>query len=189
MPFDHPKMRSILELIPDDKLLIIDFNVHSKHTNNILYQNFGSSVYKGLTAVLKNIKRYNNFVFLYPEYTDHPYDSVLFFEKFCKDHKIKHSILTDSSKFNVEKGTAYFSVSDRLLGVFLEQCRLKNFEPGLDTGIISYNETPMKKFIYKGITVISTDFYELGKKAAEFIANDNPMHYCVPTNIYIRESL
>ena len=189
MPFDHPKMSSILDLIPDDKLLLIDFNVHSKPTDNILYQNFGSSVYKVLTAVLQNIKRYNNFVFLYPEYTDHPYDSVLFFEKFCKDHKIKHSILTDSSKFNVEKGTAYFSVSDRLLGVFLEQCRLKNFEPGLDTGIISYNETPMKKFIYKGITVISTDFYELGKKAAEFIANDNPMHYCVPTNIFIRESL
>jgi len=189
MPFDHPKMKSILDLIPEDKLLIIDFNIHSKPTNNILYQNFGTSVYEGLTSVLLNINQYKKFVFLYPEYTDHPYDSVLFFEKFCVDHNIKYSILTDSSQFEVEKDTAYFSVSDRMLGRFLEQCHSKNLEPGKDIGIISYNETPMKKFIYKGITVISTDFYEMGKKAAEFVASDNKMRYCVPTKIYIRESL
>ena len=189
MPFDHPKMKSILDLIPEDKLLIIDFNIHTKPAHNILYQNFGTSVYEGLTSVLQNIIQYNKFVFLYPEYTDHPYDSVIFFERFCIDHNIKHSILTDSSKFKVERGTAYFSVSDRMLGRFLEQCRSKNLEPGRDTGIISYNETPMKKFIYKGITVISTDFYEMGKKAAEFVAADNKMSYCVPTKTVIRESL
>lgn len=189
MPFDHPKMKSILDLIPEDKLLIIDFNIHFKPTSNTLYQNFDTSVYEGLSSVLPNINKYKNFVFLYPEYTDHPYASVLFFEKFCKDHNIKYSILTDSSNFNVEAGTAYFCVSDRMLGRFLEQCRAKNFEPGRDTGIISYNETPMKKFIYKGITVISTDFYEMGKKAAEFCANDGNMRYCVPTEVHIRESL
>jgi DNA-binding LacI/PurR family transcriptional regulator len=47
----------------------------------------------------------------------------------------------------------------------------------------------MKKFIYKGITVISTDFRMLGRKAAEFVANDAPMRVCVPTTIHIRESL
>jgi len=189
MPFDHPEMKSILDLIPEGKLLIIDFNIHFKPTNNILYQNFDTSVYEGLRRVLPNINKYKNFIFLYPEYTDHPYASVLFFEKFCKDHKIKYSVLTDSSNFNVEAGTAYFSVSDRMLGRFLEQCRAKNLEPGRDTGIISYNETPMKKFIYKGITVISTDFYEMGKKAAEFVASNNKMRYCVPTKVHIRESL
>ena len=47
----------------------------------------------------------------------------------------------------------------------------------------------MKKFIYKGITVVSTDFKELGTKAAEFITEDKPMHYYVPTKLTIRESL
>ncbi|HKL72289.1 MAG TPA: GntR family transcriptional regulator [Marinilabiliaceae bacterium] len=189
MPFDHDGMEDILSLIPDDKLLIIDWNIHTKESNNLLYQDFGKSVYEGLEEVLPLLTRYKKFEFLYPEYTNHPYETVSFFEKFCKDHKIKYSVLTDSTKFNVEQGKAYFSVSDRMLGKFLEQCRSKNLEPGTDTGIISYNETPMKKFIYKGITVITTDFDEMGRKAAEFVVNDSVMTYCVPTHVYIRESL
>ncbi|MFV5694476.1 hypothetical protein ACM55G_03420 [Flavobacterium sp. LB3P122] len=47
----------------------------------------------------------------------------------------------------------------------------------------------MKKFIYKGVSVISTDFKELGTKGAEFITNDEPMQYYVSTNLIIRESL
>lgn len=189
MPFKHSEMESVLSMIPEEKLLLIDFNVHAKSTNNLLFQDFGSAVYSGLKTVLPLINKYKHFQFIYPEYTDHPYDSVIHFDKFCKDYNISHSVLTDSSSFNVEAGTTYFSVSDRMLGRFLEQCRSKNLEPGKDTGIISYNDTPMKKFIYKGITVISTDFYEMGKKAAEFVINNDKMRYCVPTKVHIRESL
>ena len=76
-----------------------------------------------------------------------------------------------------------------MLGQFLSQCRMRKLEPGIDTGIISYNETPMKQFIYKGITVLSTDFEMLGKKAADFVVNDLPMNFCVPTSMIVRESL
>lgn len=189
MPFDHPEMENILGMIPEDKLLLIDWNIYSKSTNNVLYQDFGVSVYKGLKTVLPLINKYKHFQFIYPEYTDHPYESVLFFKEFCKDYNIPYSVLTDSLKFNVEEGTVYFSVSDRMLGRFLEQCQSKNFEPGVDAGIISYNETPMKKFIYKGITVISTDFHEMGKRAARFVSSNDKLQYCVPTKVHIRESL
>lgn len=189
MPFDHYEMKDVLSLIPEDKLLIIDWNIHTKEANNILHQDFGVSVYNELNKALPLLSRYEKFQFLYPEYTNHPYESVLYFEKFCKKHRIKHSVLTDSTMFNVEAGTVYFTVSDRMLGNFLEQCRAKNLEPGVETGIISYNETPMKKFIYKGITVISTDFFEMGKRAAGFVVNDNKMRFCVPTKIHIRKSL
>lgn len=80
-------------------------------------------------------------------------------------------------------------MSDRVLGSFLEQCKEKNLEPGEDVGFLSYNETPMKKFIYKGISVVSTDFNELGTKAAAFITHDEVMQCYVPTNLILRESL
>jgi len=51
------------------------------------------------------------------------------------------------------------------------------------------NLLPMKKFIYKGITVVTTDFKELGTKGAEFITKDEPMQYYVSTKLIIRESL
>ncbi len=190
MPFAHKGIDNVLGQIPDDKLLIIDWNVHSTENHNMLYQDFGQALNDRLEELLPHILKYDKgFVFLYPEYTNHPFESVEYFKIFCKKHNIKHSILTNSSQFKVEKDVVYLSVSDRLLGRFLEQCRDKELKPGVDTGIISFNETPMKKFIYEGITVISTDFYEMGKKAAEFAGSDIEMKYCVPTYAYIRKSL
>jgi hypothetical protein len=47
----------------------------------------------------------------------------------------------------------------------------------------------MKKFIYKGISVISTDFKALGIMAAEFITKGEPIQHFVPTQLILRESL
>jgi DNA-binding LacI/PurR family transcriptional regulator len=116
-------------------------------------------------------------------------ETITFFKKFCKKNDFECQIITNPKDFNIEKNIAYISVSDRILGNFLEQCREKDFEPGVDVGFLSYNETPMKKFIYKGISVVSTDFKQLGTKAAEFITKEQPMQIYVPTELTIRESL
>ncbi len=189
MPFDDPSMEDTLNLLPDDKLLLIDWNIHAKETHNVLYQDFGLPVLDELEKVLHLLRKYERLVFIYPEYTNHPYDSVEYFKKFCRKHHFKYEVLKDSNQFDIRKGVAYLSVSDRILGRFLEQTREKGLEPGDDVGFISYNETPMKKFIYKGITVLSTNFQMLGQKAAEFVSNDEPMKICVPTTIRVRESL
>ncbi len=189
MPFDHSSMKETLSLIPHEKLLLIDWNIFSSENTNVLYQDFGRPLFDELESALHLIKKYKRFQFVYPEYTNHPYESVEFFIRFCKKHHIKFDVLKNSNLFEIEKGVAYISVSDRILGRFLEQTREKNLEPGQDVGFISYNETPMKKFIYKGITVLSTDFQMLGIKAAEFVANDTQMRLCVPTTLRIRESL
>ena len=47
----------------------------------------------------------------------------------------------------------------------------------------------MKKFIYKGISVISTDFKEMGAKSALFINQETPIQCYVPTKLILRESL
>ena len=41
-----------------------------------------------------------------------------------------------------------------------------NLVIGKQVGIISYNETPLKKIILNGITTISTDFEAMGIEAA-----------------------
>jgi DNA-binding LacI/PurR family transcriptional regulator len=63
------------------------------------------------------------------------------------------------------------------------------FEPGSEAGVISYNDTPMKKYVKNGITVISTDFDLMGQKAAEFVASNKPMQFEVPTRLLLRSSL
>jgi DNA-binding transcriptional regulator YhcF (GntR family) len=189
MNFDNKEILSVLKNIPNQKLLLIDWKIYSKPKNNFVFQDFGKAFYDSLTEAIDLLKKYKEIVFVYPSYTNHPKESLTFFKKFIKDYNLNHSIITNANDFNIEENKAYISVSDRILGVFLEQCKEKNLEPGKDIGFLSYNETPMKKFIYKGISVISTNFKELGTKGAEFITKEEPMQHFVSTNLIIRESL
>lgn len=189
MNFEDKNVSTILSNIANDKLLLIDWNIHAKPENNYVFQDFGRAFFDALKEAIPLFLKYNELIFVYPDYTNHPIETVLFFKKFCKEFDFKHKVVRKSSDFNIEKNKAYISVSDRILGIFLEQSREKNLEPGTDVGFLSYNDTPMKKFIYKGISVISTDFKELGTKGAEFISNDTTIQYYVPTKLIIRESL
>lgn len=189
MNFDDAQIPSIVSKISNDKLLLIDWNIHTTTENNYLYQDFGKSFYESLEGAVTLFRKYTEINFLYPSFTNHPFETITFFEKYCADYNFNYKIITNPKDLNIEKSIAYISVSDRMLGAFLEQCRDKQFEPGVDVGFLSYNETPMKKFIYKGISVVSTDFKQLGIKAAEFITENKPMKDCIKTKLTLRESL
>ncbi len=50
------------------------------------------------------------------------------------------------------------------LVLLLKKLNQTNLVLGKDIGIISYNETPVKEILRDGITVISTDFQNLGQR-------------------------
>ncbi|MFV0378549.1 MAG: GntR family transcriptional regulator [Mangrovibacterium sp.] len=189
MNFDHERIPEIIRQIPPAKLLVIDWQVHSVQEASSIYQDFGQSLYDSLTSQLERIRKYKRFVYLYPEFTYHPLESLAFFEKFCTDFGIKYQVLRNSKKLDVQSGDLYLMVSDRTLSRFLDQCADKNLVIGIDAGVISYNETPMKKYVKDGISVISTDFELMGRKAAEFVANGGLVHLQIPTQIKVRSSL
>lgn len=189
MTFNHKSIPSILSEFDNDKLLLIDWNIHSTTHNNYIFQDFGVAFYDALKEAIIPFKKYKKLVFLYPTFTNHPTETITFFKLFCETYSFKYKIITNPDEFLVAKCEAYISVSDRILGTFLEQCKIKDFEPGTDVGFLSYNETPMKKFIYKGISVVSTNFKELGTQAASFINQDRPIQNYIPTKLILRESL
>jgi DNA-binding transcriptional regulator YhcF (GntR family) len=189
MGFDHKLVAKTLAKIPNNDLLLIDWNINSSPANNYVFQDFGVSFYKALEGITTEFKKYKALHFLYPNYTNHPKEAIDYFKKYCDDNGFVFQVLTNPKVYKIAKGIAYLSVSDRVLGIFLEQCRTENLEPGVDVGFLSYNDTPMKKFIYKGITVVTTDFNQLGISAAKFINSDNPVQVYVPTKIIVRDSL
>jgi len=189
MSFDHKDVSEVISNIDNEKLLLIDWNVHSNSNNNYVFQDFGVDFYNALKNAFDAFRKYKKIVFLYPTYTYHPKETITYFEKFAELFDFDSEIITNPKSFELEKNVAYISTSDRMLGVFLEQSREKKYEPGVDVGFLSYNETPMKKFIYKGISVISTDFKEMGTKAAQFVIKEKPMQYYVPVKLILRDSL
>lgn len=189
MNFDNQKVAQIIQKIPQEKLLIIDWKIHGNEYLSSVFQNFGEPVLNCFSQHIDKIKRYNEFILFYPGFTYHPKDVIKYFSEFCDQHKIKHRVIFDLKKFKIHKGGLYFLVSDRTLANFLDQCSEHGFEPGHEVGVISYNETPMKKYVKNGITVISTDFELMGQKAAEFVVSGKPVDFEVPTNLMVRSSL
>lgn len=189
MNFDHPKIPGIIQKIPAEQLLVIDWKIHTRENHSAVFQNFGQPVYNCLKANLEKIKKYREFIYYYPLFTYHPKESIDYFKKFCEDFHVQYSVIFEEEKFKLKKGTLYFLVSDRTLAGFLDQCAENGYEPGREVGVISYNETPMKKYVKNGITVISTDFKLMGQKAAEFVATGEFMRFEVPTILKLRSSL
>ncbi len=189
MNFDHSRVSGIIDKIPRDQLLIIDWKIHATLEQSAVYQDFGKAVYSCLSQQIEKISLYKELTFYYPTFTYHPKDSIEYFKKFCNDYKLKYSVIFEPQKFRIKKGGLYLLVSDRTLATFLDQCAEKDFEPGREVGVISYNETPMKKYVKNGITVISTDFELMGQKAAEFVISGQPIHVEVPTTLKMRSSV
>jgi len=115
MNFDHQKVPKIIDKIPNDQLLIIDWNIHSAEEKSTVFQNFGESVFNCLSRNLDVICKYQEFTFFYPSFTYHPKVAVDHFKKFCTENNIQHNVIFDYEEFKIKKGGLYFLVSDRTL--------------------------------------------------------------------------
>lgn len=189
MNFNHKIVESTIAKIDSSKLLCIDWAVKIPKGASFVGQDFGQAVYDNLMKVESKLRKYKKIIFVYPISTYHPKDSILYFEKFCNDKNICFETLYDETKLNPQQGELYLSVSDRILAKLLDYSHQYNFVLGEDMGIISYNETPTKKYIKNGITVISTNFVAMGSKMAKFVINGAEYNEFVKTEILERASL
>ena len=73
--------------------------------------------------------------------------------------------------------------------VLIKKIKQSAFHIGQEVGILSYNETPLKEILLDGITVISTDFAQMGKTAAQLILDNSCQHIENPFHLVVRNSL
>jgi len=89
----------------------------------------------------------------------------------------------------MQQGEAFIILMEDDLVKIAERIIGMGFELGTDAGIISYNETPIKKLILNGITTVSTDFAQMGISAARLIINKSKEHIENPFYLNLRASL
>ncbi len=189
MGFDHPEVECALSKIDKKRLLLIDWKANLDDVKNYVFQDFGASFGNCLEEALYRFKKYESLTFIYPPFSYHPYESVSHFKQFCALHNLEHDVFENSDHFMIEKGKAYITVNDRMLYKLLSKCKAKGYELGKDIGVLSYNDTPLKEFTYKGISVVSVDFTEFGAKAAEFVTSTEPVRKYLTTKLILRDSL
>lgn len=197
MPFTHKHMPDVFAKLDVGKLttgntsnlLILDRERQYAGPYSYIGQDFDASVYNCLEEGLPLLSKYRRMVMVFPHRIQHPEETFHCCKRFCGDHNIDYAMIYSWQQEEITPGTVYFIVDDHDLIYVIEQCNARNYVLGQDVGLLSYNETPIKRVLLDGITVISTDFIRLGTRAAEYIHSPQKTHEIIPTRLIIRNSL
>ncbi|MDQ2721151.1 MAG: GntR family transcriptional regulator [Bacteroidota bacterium] len=187
---DSESFADVLNLIPNEKLILMDKTISSINNNcSSIYEDFEHDIYNALEKALSQLQKFNTIKIIFPSYTYHPKEILTGFSNFCNEYAFDHGIIHDIAEETIEDGIVYLSLMEDDLVTLVEKIIDCKKEVGKDVGVISYNETPLKKIILNGITTISTDFMLMGKNAAQLILNKERAHLAVPFYLTLRNSL
>ncbi|MBW8323895.1 MAG: GntR family transcriptional regulator [Prolixibacteraceae bacterium] len=189
MNIDNKNLEDVVRKIDPKKLLILDMGNDPRNEVSSLTQDFNQAVYDCLSSGLELIRKYEEFILVFPQNTPHPVETIGAFDRFCNDNQLKHTVLDNIVNREVQPGQAYLVIKDSDLVKIVRDCKKNGYKIGSEVGIVSYNDTPMKEIVGAGITVISTDFIRMGKACAHFILSRERISEVIPTQLIIRGSL
>lgn len=187
MPTFFTGIQGVLNTLPENSVYILDQMHHELEYFPSVYQHFEKDIYDGLLKLTTQLKKYEKLIFLDTDFKQ-PEGFKIGFKQFCDTHHFTHEIATNLSD-NIETKAAYIIPNDRDLVHTIELANTKKLVIGKDIGIVSYNETPLKKVVHKGITTISTDFNLMGKTIAEMIIKKDKSKIANTSNLIIRKSI
>ncbi len=180
----------VLDRMDNSKVLIVDLGKFKKEKFSYVCQGFDTTLYDCLTSGLDKIKKYDEFTFVFPPQAEHPRSCIPYFFQFCEDNNIKCNFLEkDLEADDINPNTVYLTASHTDMIKLVKLSRSLNYRLGEDIGLITFNDAPMLEVIENGISVISTDFKQMGKLAAEYIKTRNKIQTYVPTKLIVRGSL
>ncbi len=181
LPHFNKSVSGILSKIPKDKLLVLDIDVKEFGSDSaILFQNFESNIYQGLSECYAKIKKYKaiNLVLSSKSFQYTPNGIIKGFTKFCADNELNHDIIPDlEEELDIKENEAYIVFREFDLIKMINWCTKKQWKFGREVGVISYDDTPLKEIISEGISVISNDFALMGERAAKMILEKTKGRY------------
>ena len=193
----HKGHLSLLEeSLSENEITVLSIFVNPTQFNNTddlkkypaVYQNFVKDIFTALEKGLKRLKKYKKLVLIFPGKKE-PIGMVLGFESFCTTYHFEYEIKSEFIVDSLQKGDVYILPNDRDLVTIIENAALSKLTIGKDIGVISYNDTPLKKVVAKGITTISTNFSEMGIRLAEMILNNTKEKIENESQLILRKSL
>jgi DNA-binding LacI/PurR family transcriptional regulator len=180
----------VINQIPKDKLILMDKLVTGVTGRfAAVYENFEKDIYSALETLLPRLGRYNTLKIIFPETTYHTKDILKGFKDFCRQYAFEYEVVHELKTEKLVAGTVYISLMEDDLVELVEKAIAQELKIGEQIGVISYNETPLKKIILDGITTISTDFKLMGEKAAELVLSNEFEYVEIPFRVTVRNSL
>ena len=180
----------LINSLPKEKLILLDKllpGIQGKF--GAVYEDFEHDIYQSLQQAKESLATYQQIRLVFPTQSYYPKEIVQGFINFCRDYAFEYEVLESLSDVSLGSGQVYITVMEDDLLILLERVRNESLQLGKEIGIISYNETPIKRLLFDGISTISTDFETLGRKAAELVLSNERAKWQNPFVFISRASL
>lgn len=179
-----------LEKIPKDELVILDKHLPELKGNYLcVYQDFENDIYEVLEENESLLVKYKELVLVFPEGENYPNEIVKGFRKFCSHYNKVYRITETAAGISLKKGSLFIVIEESDLVDLVKKMMEKNFKPGKDIGILSFNETTLKEILAGGIATISTHFEAMGSTAATLILEKQMIKIKNPFSLIRRSSI
>jgi len=188
MPTTLIDVAAIIKTLPVNDVIILDQTNEELKSYPAIYQNHKKDIFEGLSKGKSRLQKYNKLILLFPGFKEPP-GMKIGFEAFCIEHNFSYEIVSEFLAHEINYGEVYIIPNDRDLVRVLEKAEKQKLLLGTDFGIISYNETPLKKVVANGITTISTDFTTMGKLLAQMVLTGKKEQIENKNDLIIRKSL
>ncbi|RZK82137.1 MAG: GntR family transcriptional regulator [Pedobacter sp.] len=173
--------RDIINEIPKDKLILLDKKISGIDGEYAAaYENFEKNIYDALEEAREELSKYHTLKIIFPKRSYFPKEILDGFHRFCQQYAFSHHVVSNIVTEPINEGEVFINLMEADLVILLERLISMNFNIGDNIGVISYNETPLKKILLNGITTISTDFKFMGTVAADLILDNSKRHVEVP---------
>ncbi len=170
---DHLKLKKLLGKISPEKLIFLDHIVEGfEECHGAVFQDFKMDIYHALEKSIAQLKRYEKLILVFPRHLTYPYpeEIIVGFRRFCAFENFEYEIIGEVNEYTKLKSkTAYIVLEETDLVNLIKNAKQNNLAVKDDIGILSYNDTPLKEVLADGISVITTDFEQMGTLAAEMI--------------------
>ncbi len=107
-------------------------------------------------GLLDRIGEYAVLIFVFPGLDRFPEDILKGFRRFCKGNGFDYRIVDSIDDCNVRCGQAYIFMQDEDMMEMFERLQLLGLAAGKDIGMLSFNDSPLKRVVLDGVTTISS---------------------------------
>jgi DNA-binding transcriptional regulator YhcF (GntR family) len=188
------KAIALINELPKEKLILLDNELEGiQGSFGSVFQDFKLDIYDALIELKAKLKKYQKLILVFPFQANYPYPEniLLGFKKYAVEEGFEFDIIAEiGESTKPQTGEAYILIEESDLVNLIKKAReISGLKIGKNLGILSYNETPLKEVLQKGITVISTDFAKMGKLTAEMILNKQGKNIKNDFKVIVRESL
>jgi DNA-binding transcriptional regulator YhcF (GntR family) len=179
-----------IERIPKDELVLLDKDIDTISGKYLcVYQDFKNDIYDALSGAISLIQKYQKIELVFPFEGHYPPEIIVGFRNFCKHNNLLYEVHENMDEVNITKGTLYVVIAETDLVSVVKKATVQKYIPGIDFGIISFNETVLKEILAGGITTISTHFDTMGSIAASLILAKHAIKVRNPFSLIRRNSL